>query len=184
MRDLLDTQSVAAKVQSQAAPREAAARARVDSGALTANARADSGGVSGQGLAAQAGNTQLSAVDNSAVAAALASAAPSAGAEAAGERGGGANRSQEEITLVVDRYKSQLQALYNRARRTNPSLKGKLILAITIQPSGAVSAVKVVESELKDPSLVASIVARVKTFTFLAKDVPVVTVNYPIEFLP
>ena len=35
-----------------------------------------------------------------------------------------------------------------------------------------------------DAKLVASIVARVKTFDFLAKDVAVVTVNYPIEFLP
>ena len=93
-------------------------------------------------------------------------------------------RSEEEVTLVFDRHKSQLQGIYNRARRSNPTLKGKLVLAVTIEPNGSVSGVKVVSSELKDQALIDSLLARIRNFQFGAREVEKVTVNYPIEFLP
>ena len=85
---------------------------------------------------------------------------------------------------MFDRHKSQLQSLYNRARRNNPVLKGKLVLAVTIRPDGSVSGVKVLSSELQDKALLDSLMARIRNFQFGARDVETVTVNYPIEFLP
>ncbi len=93
-------------------------------------------------------------------------------------------RAEEDITLVFDRNKSQLYSLYDRARRKNAGLKGKLVLEITITPDGKVSLVRLLASELEDDSLVSRLISRVKQFDFGAKNVETVVVTYPVEFLP
>ena len=94
------------------------------------------------------------------------------------------SRSREEIETVFDRNKGALYALYTRAQRDNPELQGKLVLELTIAPSGDVTVCRVVSSELKDPELERKIVARVKLFKFQAKDVEAITASKPIEFFP
>ena len=96
----------------------------------------------------------------------------------------GGVRSEESVTLVFDRNKSKLFALYNRARRKNPNLKGKVILEITIAPSGKVTRIIVVTSELNDKTLESGLLKRIKLFDFGTQPVEQVTVTYPIEFLP
>lgn len=93
-------------------------------------------------------------------------------------------RSLEEIQLVMDRNKGGLYAIYNRALRRNPALQGKVVLKLTIAPSGAITACEVVSSELRDPELERKVVARVKLINFGAKDVSAITLNYPIFFAP
>lgn len=93
-------------------------------------------------------------------------------------------RAEEDVTLVFDRHKGALFSLYNRARRTNPGLKGKIILKITIAPSGKVTKLEVVTSELGDQQLEDRLVRRIRNFDFGAMNVEPVTVTYPIEFLP
>ena len=93
-------------------------------------------------------------------------------------------RREEDITLIFDRNKGKLYSVYNRALRKNPGLKGKIILQLTIAPSGKVIKIKVVFSELDDPKLESGLLSRIKLFNFGAKDVEQVTVTYPIEFLP
>ena len=93
-------------------------------------------------------------------------------------------RAEEDITIVFDQNKSKLYSLYNRARRTNPNLKGKIVLEITISPGGKVTQIKVVSSELNDPKLESRLVNRIKLFSFGAFKVEPVVVTYPIEFLP
>lgn len=95
-----------------------------------------------------------------------------------------AGRSLEEIQLVMDRNKGGLYAIYNRALRSNPALQGKLVLKLTIAPSGAVTNCEIVSSELNDDDLERRVVARVKLINFGAKDVPSITINYPIFFAP
>ena len=94
------------------------------------------------------------------------------------------SRSREEIETIFDRNKGALYALYTRAQRDNPELQGKLVLELTIAPSGDVTACRVVSSELKDAELERKIVARVKLFKFEAKDVEAITANKPIDFFP
>ncbi|MBI3186941.1 MAG: energy transducer TonB [Gammaproteobacteria bacterium] len=96
----------------------------------------------------------------------------------------GSIRADEEITIVFDQNKSKLYSLYSRARRTNPGLKGKIVLQITIEPTGKVSKVKVLSSELNDSGLESSLISRIKLFDFGVRSVEPVTVTYPIEFLP
>lgn len=93
-------------------------------------------------------------------------------------------RPEEDIAYVMDKNKSKLHALYRKARRTNPSIKGKIVLEITIAPSGKVLKVNIASSELDDEKLEKRIVSRVKKFNFGADNVKAVTVTYPIEFLP
>jgi hypothetical protein len=98
--------------------------------------------------------------------------------------GTGAARSREEIEMVFDQNKGALYALYNRALRENPTLQGKLVLRLTIQPNGVVSACSVISSELHDADFEARLVERVKMFRFSAKDVPPITTTKPIDFFP
>lgn len=93
-------------------------------------------------------------------------------------------RPEEDIAYVMDKNKSKLHALYRKARRTNPSIKGKIVLEITISPTGEVLKVNIASSELDDDKLERRIVSRVKKFNFGADNVKAVTVIYPIEFLP
>lgn len=93
-------------------------------------------------------------------------------------------RAEEDITIVFDQNKSKLHSVYNRARRTNPGLKGKIVLEITIAPSGKVTNVTIISSELGDTKLESRLLNRIKQFNFGEKDVAEVTVTYPIEFLP
>lgn len=86
--------------------------------------------------------------------------------------------------MVFDRNKGAIHALYNRALRENPALQGKLVLKLTIEPSGEVSACEIVSSELNDTDLERKLVQRVRMFRFLDKDVPPVTTTKPIDFFP
>lgn len=93
-------------------------------------------------------------------------------------------RSHEEIQMVMDSSKGKLNALYNRALRRNPVLAGKLMLKLTIAPSGDVLDCKILSSELNNPELEKKLVNRILLFRFDSRDVPEITVNYPIGFYP
>jgi len=97
---------------------------------------------------------------------------------------GKASRSIEEIKLVFERNKGSIYAIYNRALRDEPSLQGKVVLSLTIAPSGAVTDCKIVSSELKTPELEGKLLARIRQFDFGAKDVDQMVVTWPVDFLP
>ena len=97
---------------------------------------------------------------------------------------GKASRSREEIEMVFDRNKAAIYALYNRALRDNPQLQGKVVVQLTIAPTGEVTDCKVLSSELKDEELEHKLVARIKMFRFDDKDVEVITTTKPIDFFP
>jgi hypothetical protein len=99
--------------------------------------------------------------------------------------GAGSTRTDEEIQIVFDKYKAALYRMYNVELRKIPTLRGKIVLRITIEPDGEVSACTVQSNDLNSPDLVAQIVARVKKFNFGPKEkVSKTTILYPIDFLP
>jgi TonB family protein len=107
------------------------------------------------------------------------------GEEAPLSSGPGPSRTDEEIQIVFDRYKSALYRIYNRELRKNPTLQGKMVLRLTIEPDGKVSACSVDSSDMDAPDLDKKIADRVKKFNFGAKDgVSAITILYPIDFLP
>lgn len=95
-----------------------------------------------------------------------------------------AGRTDEEIQIVFDRYKAALYRLYNRELRRDPSLRGQMVLKLTIEPSGIVSFLELQSTDMNAPDLVAQVLERVRTFDFGAKDVAPITIVYPIDFLP
>ncbi|MEO8156052.1 MAG: AgmX/PglI C-terminal domain-containing protein, partial [Rhizobacter sp.] len=98
--------------------------------------------------------------------------------------GGKASRSIEDIRLVFERNKGSIYAIYNRALRDDPSLQGKVVLKLTIAPSGEVVDCRIESSELKSPDLERKLLARIKQFDFGAKSVETMVATYPVDFLP
>lgn len=95
-----------------------------------------------------------------------------------------ARRSFEEIQAVFERNRGAFYAMYQRERRSHPDMVGKLVVRLTIAPSGRVTACQQVSSELQDPEFEQSIIARIQLLDFGAKDVGETTVDYPILFFP
>jgi protein TonB len=113
-------------------------------------------------------------------------AAASASANANVNRGGSGKpgRSAEEIEQEFDNAKGAIYALYTRALRERADLQGKVVLEFTIAPEGAVTACRVVSSELDHPELEGRICTRVRGIRFPARDVAAITTTKPIDFFP
>jgi protein TonB len=158
--------------------------AMTDRAILTTGTTSTSGGIQTASLSRNTGGGQLTGRSTTQVHSPTGNApAPaSVGGKGRGDRTAG--RSIEDIQIVFDRNKGAIYSVYNRALRKDPTLQGKLILQLTIAPSGQVTACSVVSSELHDTALGEKISARVKLFDFGASDVEAVTITYPIDFLP
>ena len=147
---------------------------------ITSKVGAGSQGINTAAMSRDTGSTSLAARTATQVKSSIAK--PSA----AGKRKNSktASRSIEEIQVVFDRNKSAIYSLYNRALRKDPTLQGKMVLKLTIAPSGKITNIELVSSELGDPALERKLVQRIKMFNFGAKQVDAVTLTYPIDFLP
>lgn len=92
-------------------------------------------------------------------------------------------RTDEEILSVFDRNRTHLYKVYQRYLKEQPALQGKVILRVTIEPSGAVSACGVESTDIPSAAFLADIVDRIKQLDFGAKDnVPNTAILYPIDF--
>lgn len=186
LSDLIDTRSIDAMVGRKLSSSSLASKkASVNTNILTDDVNRGSGGISVNDVPTLIGKTVLDNKERLELQQSIMS-SNSGKVDKPKKRGyrGEGLRSEEEIAIVMDQNKSQLHSLYRRARRTDPGLKGKIVLAITILPSGQVSKIEVRSSELKSPRLEARIIARIKRFNFGDRGVETVTVTYPIEFLP
>jgi len=158
-------------------------KTRVDRNILTAKAGQNSGGIAVSAVSSGFGGGSTGLKGNSTARVTSTVAAPAPGPSRTGSSNKAA-RSREEIELVFDKNKSAIYALYSRALRDNPALQGKVVLELTIAPSGEVTECHVVSSGLGDPDLERKLVARVRLFRFAAKDVAPMTTTKPIEFFP
>ena len=155
---------------------------------ITSNATRGSGGINTAGYSRDTGGGGLAGRATTLVE----GVAGGGGGGGAGSHGGTVQRgtsgkptrSVEEIKLVFERNKGAIYAIYNRALREDPSLQGKVVLSLTIAPSGEVLDCKVVSSELKAPELEKKLLGRIKSFDFGAKDVDQLTITWPVDFLP
>jgi TonB family protein len=97
---------------------------------------------------------------------------------------GKASRSADEIALVFTKNKGAIDAMYARALRDNPALQGKVVLELTIAPSGDITAARIISSDLNDKEFESKLLARIRLFKFDAKDVGTLTATKPIDFFP
>ncbi|HFE32187.1 MAG TPA: TonB family protein, partial [Gammaproteobacteria bacterium] len=143
-----------------------------------------SGGINTANLSSGVGSTNLAGRQTTQVESPVDMVAAAAPATPTGKDAKKPSRTYEEVSLVFDRNKGAIYSLYSRALRKDPTLQGKVVLEITIAPSGKVTACKIVSSELNSPKLERKLVSRVKMLNFGARDVETLVVTYPIDFLP
>ena len=151
---------------------------------ITSKVGTASGGINTASMSRNTGGSGLTARTTSQVERPVAAVGQSAGGARRTGESGKASRSREEIELVFDKNKGAIFALYNRALRADPTLEGKLVLRLTIAPSGEVTFCEVISSELADPDLEQKLVQRVRMFRFEARDVEPITTTKPIDFFP
>jgi hypothetical protein len=162
----------------------AAVSRNIGNGGGTGNGsgRAGSGGTGGGNGSGSGSGNRLGGVDVARVESTVAGLTEEARPLSTGT---GPARTDEEIQIVFDKYKATLYRIYNAELRKIPTLRGKMIMRITIEPGGEVSACMVQSTDLASPELVVQIVDRVKRFNFGPKEkVPTTTILYPIDFLP
>jgi periplasmic protein TonB len=158
--------------------------ARNERSMITSKVGVASGGINTARMSRNTGGAGLGARATTKVESPVAAVGESAGGARRSGTSSKASRSREEIELVFDRNKGAIFALYNRALREDPTLAGKLVLRLTIAPSGEVTFCEVVSSELGNEDMERKLVQRVKLFRFEARDVEAVTTTKPIDFFP
>lgn len=188
LSDLMDTSDLTKQVSATGISTSASTRvaATQNSALLTDSVNKGSNGVNANEYATVVAKSSLSSREITQVRQALVAESSSAGRPGGDGRkkGAGGGRAEEDITIVFDQNKSKLYSMYERERRKNPGLKGKIVLEITIAASGKVTAVKILSSELNSPELESRLISRIKLINFGHQNVESVTVTYPIEFLP
>lgn len=147
---------------------------------ITSKVGSGSAGINTSRMSRSTGSTQLAARTATEVKSSI----TKAPLKKKSRKGHVASRSQEDIQIVFDKNKSAIFNIYNRALRKNPTLQGKLVFRLSIAPSGKVTSITLVSSELGDKKLERKLLARIKMINFGAKPVGSVTINYPIDFLP
>ncbi len=94
------------------------------------------------------------------------------------------SRDVESIRKGFDTNKGALYTIYRRALRDDPSLQGKITVNLEISPSGAVTKVTLVSSELDYPELEDKLLARIRLMNFGSEQVTATTTNYSLDFFP
>jgi len=93
-------------------------------------------------------------------------------------------RTEISLRRTLEANKSRLYALYNRALRKDPFLKGKVLFEIEIQPNGTISRVDIKSSGLNNAKLERQLKVILRSISFPEEDVALMTTIWAIEFLP
>jgi len=97
---------------------------------------------------------------------------------------GAGQRTEISLRRTLEANKSRLYALYNRALRKDPFLKGKVMFEIEIQPNGTISRVDIKSSGLNNAKLERQLKVILRSIRFPEEAVAVMTTIWAIEFLP
>lgn len=177
MRDSMDVSSL----NNTGMSRGQASAEKTERAILSAASKTGSGGIKTAALSRDTGGAALSGRETTRVVSAIASSAPEDVAGSSASLGG---RSDQSIRRVMDKNKGAIFAIYNRALRKNPALRGKLVFEMQIEASGAISELKLLSSELVDDKLTRKILSRIRMIRFEAEQVITTAVNYSFDFLP
>lgn len=182
MREAFDISDVKKPAQNISTAKAEAAK--VDRNLISSGAKAKSGGVDVAALSRDTGGVALSGKETTVVDSKLeevTEAAEKAREVAIREK---TYRGDKAIRQKMEEAKSRIFAIYNRALRKNPTLQGKVMFKLIIEPNGSVSDAEIVSSDLNDPDLERKLLAAVRFIDFGASDVLQTTLNYSFDFLP
>jgi outer membrane biosynthesis protein TonB len=94
-------------------------------------------------------------------------------------------RDKHSIRREIERYRGgAIYPIYTKALRLNPDMGGRFVFSFTILPSGKVTNVKLVASELSDPKLEKEILAKMKFIDFGKENKAPTPVEYTFSFVP
>jgi outer membrane biosynthesis protein TonB len=99
-------------------------------------------------------------------------------------KSGVSKRSSENIQLAFDKYKSQIDSLYQRALRKDPTLQGTVTFNLEILADGSVTKCSIAASQLNNPELEKRLIRRIKKINFGSLNVAVWKNSYTINFFP
>lgn len=179
MRDSVDVE----EVSSAATTRSEGEAAQLDRALIANRSNTTSEGVDTSKLSRDTGGAALSGRETTQVEDKMAQ-NDAASADSDAGPSDDSDRNNEAIRKIMDRNKSAIFAIYNRALRTDPTLEGRVVVKIVIEPDGSVSDVEIVSSDLDSPDLEDKILARIRLISFGEEDVGKATLNYTFDFLP
>ena len=88
---------------------------------------------------------------------------------------------KESVRRVVRRNLAQIRYCYERTLQKNPALAGKIVLQMTIAPTGGVKEAVLASSSISDPEVGACVVGRAKTWMFPAGEATAVAAKITIK---
>lgn len=177
MRESLDVENL----NSAAVSKGDQSAAKVERSVITGKASNGSGGIAVTKLSRNTGGAALSGRQTTKVANADAIAVSKRAKAGAVQASG---RSDESIRRVMDKNKSRIFSIYNRALRSDPSLQGRFVFEMVIAPSGRVTSLKLMSSELDNQAINKKILSRIRLINFGAEAVLETKVNYSFDFVP
>lgn len=178
MRDSVDVEDLA----SQNLDRGETQAAKSERSIITSKAKSSSGGIQTAALSRDTGGAALSGKEDTQVTSDFDKLAKKQGSSAGSAASGG--RSDQAVRRVMDKNKGAIFAIYNRALRKDPTLQGKFVFELLIEPDGTISEAKVISSDLNNPDLERKIISRVRLIRFPTSNVIKTRVNYSFDFLP
>ncbi len=164
------------------------ARARnVGSGRSDGQLGAVGSGVAGSGATADLGG---SAVEGTLVGIGALAAAPVAEGREGAEGGAGAGsrpgvyRSNASLLAVIQKYAAGIQYCYESELKRDESLRGKLVVTMTVTPGGSVQEATVVRNTVGSERLAACALSQIRSWKFPAVTGGLTTFQAPFVFTP
>jgi TonB family protein len=99
-----------------------------------------------------------------------------------GTGGGLGKRSEDSVRGVMMSYTGRLTYIYNKYLKKDPELRGKIVVEVTIEADGTISAAKVTSSTVNHADFEREILNFVRKWKYAPIDEGTVTVSYPLFF--
>jgi TonB family protein len=96
----------------------------------------------------------------------------------------GVYRTNASLLAVIQRYAAGIQYCYGNELKRDPSLRGKLVVAITVDAAGRVTAADVIQDTVGSPALATCALSQIRDWRFPAIPRGVTTFQAPFVFTP
>jgi len=151
----------------------------------------DVGGVSTSGVGGGSADLASSAIDGSLVQIESLSGVTGGGTgeasgatPAEGADGAPGGRSTASLLAVVRKYAAGIQFCYENELKRQPGLQGKIVVSLTVAPSGQVTDVKIVEDSLRSQALRDCAVGQMRAWKFPPVSDEQISFRAPFVFTP
>ena len=96
----------------------------------------------------------------------------------------GVYRSNASLLAVIQRYAAGIQYCYGNELKRDPSLRGKLVVTLTVAASGAVTEARIIQNTIGSESLASCALSQIKSWRFPPIAEGVTTFQAPFVFTP